>query len=433
MFSTVPRASTPRPRFASSPIVGTRRGLPLSTTSAAAVLYRRAMELSDGAHAGVGDLLDQAIAEDPTFAIAHAGRWALAHGESDAETAASAREAALGLLDDVSPWERSHIKCLAAMIQREPNAWNLAKDHLAAYPLDLVIAFHLIGDLFFHGGSGKRATVMDILHPLIAHNSGDWAFLARLGFHMSELGDAQTAIQVLARAQDLRPDAPFVAHAMAHALLESGQRAESYRFLLDWSAGHDVSGPLDGHIQWHLSLGELELGQPAVAVDRYLRYSAPGVSQCAAGLLLADAGGLFFRMVLDQAPLDRLPQESLSALLVRLRRAVKIPFVAVHAAALALALTTAFGDDSAEAYLEEMPGLMGGAPTDAKHRVVEALQAYLAGDDRACIEALEPGRAADWDSIGGSNEERALIGRVYASAAARRARASSPAAVTISP
>jgi tetratricopeptide (TPR) repeat protein len=370
------------------------------------------MELSHGAQAGVTELLDQAIRLDPTFAVAQTARWLQAHGDGDAEAARVARDAALASLGAVSEWERSHVECVSAMIQREPDAWTQARDHLAAHPLDLVLTFQLLGDLFFHGGQGKREAVMEVLRPLIPYHEEDWAFLARLGFHMSELGDPEAAIEVLQRALIARPQAPFVAHAMGHALLESGRRAESYRFLLDWTSRHDATGPIDGHIQWHISLGELEMGEPAAAVARYRQSSAPGTSHCAAGLVLADAGGLFFRMQLGGAPLDGMPRTELYAFLLKLRGALKIPFVAVHAAA----LTVALGDEAALAYLADMDSLMAADAADAKALVVHAFQAHLAGDWQACIDALQRDRASAWEGIGGSNEERALIGSLYANA-----------------
>jgi hypothetical protein len=303
---------------------------------------------------------------------------------------------------------------MAAMLQREPGARKKARDHLCTYPLDLVITSQLIGDLFFNGGVGKREAVMDLLHTLEPHQGDDWAFAARLGFHMSELGDARRAIGILDAALQARPHAPFIAHAMAHALLESGDRAGSHRFLVDWISRYDHSGPLDGHIQWHLSLGELENGQPAAAIERYLRASAPGVSHCAPGLSLADAGGLFCRIALDGLPLDGMPRPELQDLLAKLDGASKIPFVAVHAAALAVA----FGDEDSVRRFEAMVSAMATDPADAVVLVLRAFKAYLAGDAQGCVDALERDRGRAWDAIGGSNEERALIGKLYARAIA---------------
>ncbi len=391
-----------------------RRGLPLSTSLEAAAHYREAIEAVLASGPRVAELLDQAIACDPGFALARAARWMQAHADGDRSRARAERESALSALDDVTEWERSHVECLASLIEHDDSAWTRCRNHLAAHPRDLVVASQLIGDLFFHGGVGKRQAVVDLLRSLIDHNSTDWAFLARLGFHTSELGDHHNAIAILARALKMRPDAPFVAHAMAHAILESGRRTEAHRFLLDWASRYDAAGPIDGHIQWHLSLGEMESGEVEASVDRYLRWSAPGTSHCAAGLLLADAGGLFFRMALRGQTSGRIPRRELHELLDGMRRALKIPFVAVHAAALAIAL----GDDEGQLYLEEIHRHLG-KDAETAVNVIEALVAYQRGDMAVCVEALERDRLTQWEALGGSNEERALLARLYDAARAQ--------------
>jgi len=385
-------------------------------SSEAAQWYREALDCVHGAESGAGELLDQATERDPHFALAHTARWMLAHADGDARTALLSRDAAMACRHGASAWERGHVECMAALLQKQPGAWARAREHLSAHPFDLLLASQLVGDLFFNGREGKRAAVVELLRAIEPHHRDDWAFQARLGFHLSELGDPRAAIDRLDAALRARPQAPFVAHAMAHALLESGERAASFRFLRDWVSRHDPAGPIDGHIHWHLSLGELESGEPTAALERYRRSAAPGASHCALGLLLADAGGLFFRMALDGTALDGMPRPQLRELLGKLTGALRIPFVAVHAAALAVVL----GDHAAlDACLDAMSRFAEGAGSDAEYRVVTAFEAYAAGDMRACVSALERDRPGAWEAIGGSNEERALIGKLHARARAR--------------
>jgi len=402
-----------------SPVVDARGRWALLLTTAsprAAALYREAIERVHGAEAGADRLLDEAIACDPTFAVAHAARWMLAHADGERDIACAARDAAMTCREGASAWERGHVECLAALITRQPDAWTRAREHLAAHPGDLLLASQLIGDLFFYGREGKREAVMDVLREIEPHHRDDWAFQARFGFHMSELGDPLSAIPILQAALAARPRAPFVAHALAHALLESGQRAASHRFLHYWVARHDPAGPIDGHIHWHLSLGEMESAQPAAAVERYVGSTAPDASHCALGLRLADAGGLFCRMALDGAPLDGMPRARLHELLGTLKGALRIPFVAVHAAALALVLDE---PDVLDRCVEEMARHARESGDDAEYRVVLAFGHYLSGDLPACVEALERDRSNVWEAIGGSNEERALIAQLYARASGR--------------
>lgn len=393
-----------------------RSGLPLTTTARAAASYRAAIDRVHGAEAGAEALLDEAIAGDPDFALAHAARWMLAHADGDAATGRSALAAALRSRDGLAPWERGHVECLAALLQHAPDAQEMAHGHLAAYPGDLLVAFQLLGEIFFQGGVGKRAAALALLRGIEPHHRGDWAFTARLGFHLSEAGEPDAAVALIASALDARPQAPFVAHAMAHALLESGARAASHRFLRDWTARNDPAGPLDGHVHWHLSLGELEAAAPAVAIEHYLRATAPGASHCAIGLLVADAAGLFARMRLDDVPLDVMPREVLHPLLAGLRGALRIPFVAVHAAALAFAIDALEELERAVAVTARAQAVDDARP---ELRVVTAFRAYAVGDWEGCVAALEHDRASAWEGIGGSNEERALVGKLHARACAR--------------
>jgi hypothetical protein len=391
-----------------------RRGLTLTTSSPeAAACYRDAMDRELGAEAGAAERLDEAIALDPAFAVAHAAKWMLARAGGDAHASRVARDSALALRDGLTGWERSHIACLAAMIERQAGAVAQAREHLSAHPGDLLLASQLVSELFFHGGNGKREAVMDLLRGLEPHNRGDWAFEVRLGFHTSELGDPRGALSVLGSALQTRPGSPFVAHAMAHALLECGEREASHRFLRQWVERHDPTGPLDGHIHWHLSLGEFESHQPAAALERYGRTTAPGVSHCASGLLLADAGGLLCRMLLDGVPIAGVAREPLLALLSRLDRSLDSPFVAVHVAALQAALGEQDALDRSVVAMERLPGA---SPSDAAYLVVKAFKAFAAGDMLACVEALERDRPRAWEAVGGSNEERSLIGTLYARA-----------------
>ena len=402
-----------------------RCGLPLTTHAArAAALYRDAIDRVFGAEAGAEALLDRAVACDPAFTLAHVARWMLAHANGDKRAAHAARDAAMSGRDGLTAWELGHLESMAALIERQPDAWTKARAHLLAHPGDLLLASQLVGDLFFHGGERKREVVMDLLRSLAPHHRDDWAFQARLGFHTSELGDPGGRIALLECALAARPQATFVAHAMAHALLESGERAASYRFLRDWVSRHDPAGPIDGHIHWHLSLGELEHGQPTVAIERYLRSTAPGASHCAFGLQLADAGGLFCRMALDGTPPYGIPRAELRDLIGTMSGALRIPFVAVHVSALALVLGE---PDVLDRCVDAMDRVAHETGRDAEYRVVTAFRFYAAGDLRACVEALEGDREHCWEAIGGSNEERALIAKLHARASAQLAATHVPA------
>jgi hypothetical protein len=114
-------------------------------------------------------------------------------------------------------------------------------------------------------------------------------------------------------------------------------------------------------------------------------------------------------------PLDGLSREPLHAFLSQVKGALGIPFVAAHAAALFAALGER---DRLDGHIEAMERSVGASQSDAAYLVVTAFRAYVAGDMRACMAALERDRPGRWEAIGGSNEERSLIGTLYARASA---------------
>ncbi len=102
-----------------------RRGLPISTTSGlAAERYREGVDLLLSAWPGAGEMLDEAIAADPGFALAHAARARL-HAIRGEAAAARARIAEAGeIVARVgTERERSHVATLALAVsdQADPD------------------------------------------------------------------------------------------------------------------------------------------------------------------------------------------------------------------------------------------------------------------------------------------------------------------------
>ena len=87
-----------------------RYGLPLSTGSAAARdAYVEAADLALTFYPGAAEAYDQAIAADPGFAMAHAGKAQMLAREGDVAAARAALAAAKGFVSGLSEREASHI------------------------------------------------------------------------------------------------------------------------------------------------------------------------------------------------------------------------------------------------------------------------------------------------------------------------------------
>jgi hypothetical protein len=87
-----------------------RYGLPLSTGSAAARdAYVEAADLALTFYPGAAEAYDRAIAADPGFSMAHAGKAQMLAREGDVAAARAALAAAKGFVSGLSEREASHI------------------------------------------------------------------------------------------------------------------------------------------------------------------------------------------------------------------------------------------------------------------------------------------------------------------------------------
>ncbi|MFC7555336.1 hypothetical protein ACFQU7_28515 [Pseudoroseomonas wenyumeiae] len=119
-----------------------RRGLSLSTASdVAAERYREGVDLLLSAWPGAAEALDEAVAADPDFALAHAARARLhairaEPAQARARIAAAAEAAARSGTDR----ERSHVEVLSLVIHGQPaRALERALAHAETWPRDVLV------------------------------------------------------------------------------------------------------------------------------------------------------------------------------------------------------------------------------------------------------------------------------------------------------
>src|SRR5262245_34882804 len=120
-----------------------RDGYDLALTTASADArdaYVRASDLALTFYPGADEAYDRAIAIDPGFALAHAGKAQVLLRRGEVEAARAALAAARDLASDVSEREASHIALLALVFagQTEPAIAALYA-HLAAWPRDALV------------------------------------------------------------------------------------------------------------------------------------------------------------------------------------------------------------------------------------------------------------------------------------------------------
>ncbi|MCS8874017.1 hypothetical protein N0746_23785 [Pseudomonas aeruginosa] len=244
-----------------------RYSLPLSTTSElAAERYRAGVDLLLSLWPGAAETLDEAVAADPSFALALAARARL-HGVRAEVTEARAKIAtAIELVTKSgTDRERSHVAVLSlALNGHASRALASALVHLDQWPHDIVIMslpLGAFGLLAFSGMSDHDQARVDLCEKHARHFAADdWWFLTYRGWAHGENGNITLGRELTQRALDLRRNNVNAAHAVAHVLHEAGAHDEAGAMIEGWLPGYDRSGTLHGHIAWHGALVALERG-----------------------------------------------------------------------------------------------------------------------------------------------------------------------------
>jgi hypothetical protein len=280
-----------------------RRGLPLSTPSdRAAERYRDGVDLLLAAWPGAAEVIDEAIAADPDFALAHAARARL-HAIRAEPAAARARIAAATdlVVRRGTDRERSHVAVLSLAVHgRSAEALERALAHADSWPRDaLILSLPLgaFGLLAFSGMADHDQARVDLCERHARHFAeDDWWFLTYRGWSHTENGAVAHGRALAERGFALRRENANGAHAVSHALYEAGAGEEAECLIAGWLPGYGRSGPLHGHIAWHAALGALERRDTERALAIYGEHVQPSVSAGMAINLVTDSASFLWRL-----------------------------------------------------------------------------------------------------------------------------------------
>jgi tetratricopeptide (TPR) repeat protein len=390
-----------------------RYGLVLSTASAAARdAYVQASDLALTFYPGAADAYDRALAVDPGFALAHAGKAQVLMRQGDVATARVALGAAKDAATGLSEREASHIAFFDLLFAGRTDAAIAALyAHLTAWPRDALVVASGANPNGLIGGSGRIgqkhqiAALMDSLAP---HYDEDFWFLSYHAMALSEDGQFAVARAKIEQSLAANPNNAHGAHGFAHVCYESGELDAARTFLSTWLTSYPREGFFYGHLSWHLSLCEIQAGertkalhlyQDAIALDRHSGGPQQKVSDGAAFLWRSELAGhprdaAAWRTLYDYAntALPR-PGSGLADLHVILAQAVMGDDITLHARARQMEELSRAGRYPSGSYL---PALAHG------------FAAFERGDFSAAIEALAP-LAAENERIGGSRAQHDLI------------------------
>jgi tetratricopeptide (TPR) repeat protein len=234
-----------------------RYDLPLSTASSAARdAYVQGCDLAMTLYPGAIEAFDRAIAADPGFALAHAGKAQVLMREGKVAAAREALAAAKDLASDLQAREASHIAFFdLAFAGRTDAAIAAMHTHLAAWPRDALVVASAANPNGVIGGSGRigqKRQIAELMDSLAPSYGDDWWFLAYHAMALSEDGQLAAARPKIERSVAANPNNAHGAHGFAHVCYESGEPDTARAYLSSWLATYPREGFFHGHLSWHL-------------------------------------------------------------------------------------------------------------------------------------------------------------------------------------
>lgn len=315
-----------------------RFGLPITTASPRALeLYDDAVDRLFVLQPGGDALIDEALALDPEFALAHCvkARTLIVAGDAPSGRAAASR--AQELAEGLSARERGHARIVSMVLNGQPPPASLeaVREHAAVYPRDAVplsFALGVYGLLGFGGFPDFVDRQVALLQSVAPAWGDDWWYLAAMGWAHVEAGQAEVGIPMLDRALELTPDNANAVHGRVHGYYEQGAAGEGEAFIGSWLPRYDRAAPLHGHLGWHQALFVLQVGDVERAVSIYRDAVAPSASQALPMFTMIDCAAFAMRCTLYGHPLP--PDELRAAAAFADRHFPKpgVPFVNVHRA-----------------------------------------------------------------------------------------------------
>ncbi|HXP06184.1 MAG TPA: tetratricopeptide repeat protein [Stellaceae bacterium] len=390
-----------------------RYDLPLSTAYAAARdAYVQGCDLALTLYPGAIEAFDRAIAADPGFALAHAGKAQVLMREGNVAAARAALTAATDVASRLPEREVSHIGFFDLVFAGRTDAAIAAlRAHLTAWPRDALVlasAANPNGVIGASGRIGQKHQIAVLMDSLAPHYGDDWWFLAYHAMALSEDGQLAAARPKIERSMAANPNNAHGAHGFAHVCYESGEPDTACAYLSSWLATYPRDGFFHGHLSWHLSLCELQAGNWAEALRLYRDAIALDRHSGGPQQRMSDATAFLWRSELAGQPRDA---AAWRAMYDYANSALPLPGSGLADLHVILAQAV-MGDDAAlDARARQMEDLAREARYPSGSYLPALSRGFAAferGDFTAAIEALAP-LAGESERIGGSRAQHDLI------------------------
>jgi tetratricopeptide (TPR) repeat protein len=385
-----------------------RYDLGLTTTSAdAAAHYRAAIECLQYGNVGAVAWLEQAVAADEGFALAHAtlARTYQLSGNMDDAKASIARAHALA--GGATRRERQQIAFLAAVVGNEmPRALALGREHLDDFPRDGFLLGQWRFLTTYSSEKDRQAQAYALLTQLAPLYGDDSAFLGEYGFVLHESDRFAESRALSERALTLYPRNATASHNVSHVFYETNDHESGIAFLDSWLPEYPTNAQGYGHLSWHHALFALASGQLGRLWDTYERSLRPPTLP--SPTKLPDTASLLWRLHIYgavDAPLAWQPVRDLAARLVAKPGRT---FFDVHAA---LAYAGAGDDAAMEGLIEGLQQLAADGNLlagDVSLPLVRGVAAFERGNYDETIREIAP-VMPEVVRIGGSNAQREVF------------------------
>jgi tetratricopeptide (TPR) repeat protein len=372
-----------------------RYGLAVSTTSTAARdSYVQGCDLYLSMYPGALAAFDQAIAADPGFALAFAGKARVQQLRGDVAAAKASMAAANAVAAGLPAREASHLAFFGLLVAgRAAAALAALRVHLASWPRDAMVLSTSASANGLIGSSGRvdqKRELLALMDGLAPAYEDDWWFTGHHAFALAENGQHQLARTKIDRSLASNPTNAYGAHTRAHLCYEAGDLASGQGFLRSWLPDYPRDGGFYGHLHWHLALFELQAGDAEAAFRLYGEAVAPEVNRDPAISTLANAASFLWRWELAGQPRDPARWRAMHSFAQKVAPRAGNAYADWH---MALVEAAAGNGDALEARVRDMEQLArderypSGAVVPALAR---AFAAFQRRDFCAAIDAIEP-------------------------------------------
>ena len=278
------------------------RGVDTTATSTVALdLYEKALVQLQSYKGDPVETIDEAIAEDPGFVMAHCLRvhcgCAMADGIFSGHVEESLEGARLAA-KNANHREKLHLNAIEAWHAGEFRKYvDLLESVLIEYPREiLALQVAHLGDFFLGDSQNLRDRIARVVTQYDEDTPGFGYVLGMYSFGLEECNEYARAEEVGRRAVEMSPGDMWAIHAVAHVLEMQGRQREGVDWhesqLQDWAPDNEFAT----HNWWHLALYNLDFQK----VDRVLAIYDASITGGSVALELLDASALLWRLHLMQ-------------------------------------------------------------------------------------------------------------------------------------